>query len=148
MVAKSGRNNQNRGGGRGNGGRGGFTRGSKGDRGRGRPQGSNFLTDVYCQLCGKEGHTVVWCFKRFDATFTGPPQKSASTATSSSYGVDTNWYMDSGATDHITNELEKLSFRDKYHDNDQIHAANGQGMEISHVGHSTLQSPSSLPYSS
>jgi hypothetical protein len=50
--------------------------------------------------------------------------------------------MDSGATDHITNELEKLSFCDKYHGNDQIHAANGQGMEISHVGHITLQSPS------
>jgi histone deacetylase 1/2 len=51
--------------------------------------------------------------------------------------------MDSGATDHITGELEKLSFRDKYHGGQQVHAANGQGMEISHIGHSTLHSPSS-----
>jgi hypothetical protein len=37
--------------------------------------------------------------------FTGPSQKTASSATTS-YGVDTNWYMDSGTTDHITSELE------------------------------------------
>jgi hypothetical protein len=28
--------------------------------------------------------------------------------------VDTNWYIDSGATDHITGELEKLTVRDQY----------------------------------
>jgi hypothetical protein len=57
---------------------------------------------------------MVRCFKRFDASFTGPPQKSAALVTSL-YGVDTNWYVDSGATDHITRELEKLSIRDKVH---------------------------------
>jgi hypothetical protein len=50
--------------------------------------------------------------------------------------------MDSGATDHITGELNKMTIRDKYHGGEQVHAANGSGMEISHVGHSTLQSPS------
>lgn len=25
-----------------------------------------------------------------------------------SYGVHTNWYIDTGATDHITSELDKL----------------------------------------
>jgi hypothetical protein len=25
------------------------------------------------------------------------------------YGVDTNWYLDPGATDHIVGELNKLS---------------------------------------
>ena len=85
---------------------------------------------------------MVRCFKRFDATFTGTPQKSASSAsTSSSYGVDTNWYVDSGATDHITGELEKLSFHDKYRGGEQVLTANGAGMEINHVGHSILQSP-------
>ena len=60
-----------------------------------------------------------------------------------SYEVDTNWYMDSDATDHITSDLEKLTVRDKYHSGEHVHAANGSGMEISHVGHSTLHSPSS-----
>ena len=84
---------------------------------------------IVCQLCGKEGHTVLRCCKRFDASFTGPPQKSTSWATSS-YGVDTNWYKDSDATDHITGELEKLTVRDKYDGGEQVHAANGTGMEI------------------
>jgi len=84
---------------------------------------------VTCQLCGKEGHSVLRCFKRFAASFTGPPQKSAS-VTTSSYGVDTNWYMDSGATDHVTGELEKLIVHDKYHGGDQVHNASGIGMRI------------------
>jgi hypothetical protein len=51
--------------------------------------------------------------------------------------------MDSGATNHITSELEKLTARDKYHGGKQVHAANGYGMEITHIGHSTLCSLSS-----
>jgi len=58
-----------------------------------------------------------------------------------SYGVDTNWYVDSGATDHIIGELEKLLVRDKYTGGDQVHAANGSGMKIDFIGHTTLQSP-------
>ena len=50
--------------------------------------------------------------------------------------------MDSGATDHITSDLEKLSLCDKYHGGEYVHAANGSGMEISHVGHGFVQSPS------
>ena len=98
-------------------GRGGFRRGSGGHgNGGGRGNGSqggggggrNFQSGVFCQLCGKEGHMVVRCFKRFDTNFTGPPQKSASFANMAPYGADTNWYIDSGATDHITGDLEKI----------------------------------------
>jgi hypothetical protein len=34
------------------------------------------------------------------------------------YNVDTNWYTDTGATDHVTSELNKLTVREKYHGND------------------------------
>jgi histone deacetylase 1/2 len=57
------------------------------------------------------------------------------------YGVDTNWYMDTCATDHITGELEKLTTREKYHGGDQVHTASGSGMEIQHFGHGILRSP-------
>lgn len=83
---------------------------------------------------------MVRCYKRFDSSFSGPPQKTASAATSL-YGVDTNWYLDSGATDHITGELEKLTIRDKYNGGEQVHTANETGMEIANVGHSILHSP-------
>jgi hypothetical protein len=70
-----------------------------------KKQGGEYNSNncVECQLCGKKGHTVQKCFKRFDRSFTGE-DKVAYVATSS-YEVDTNWYADSGATDHITGDL-------------------------------------------
>lgn len=60
-----------------------------------------------------------------------------------SYGQDTNWYVDSGSTDHITSELEKITVREKYNGRDQVHTANGAGMSISNIGHTVLHTPSS-----
>ncbi|KAK1649357.1 hypothetical protein QYE76_067162 [Lolium multiflorum] len=54
------------------------------------------------------------------------PERTAGAAVGS-YGIDTNWYADSGATDHITGELEKLQVRDCYTGNEQIHTASGAG---------------------
>jgi hypothetical protein len=71
-----------------------------------------------------------------------PNQRSASTATHS-YGVDTNWYTDTGSTDHIIEELEKLSMKEKYKGKDQIRAANGACMNISHIGHAIISTPNS-----
>jgi hypothetical protein len=41
-------------------------------------------------------------------------QRHTAAAATSSYTTDTNWYADSGATDQITSELDKLAVRDKY----------------------------------
>jgi hypothetical protein len=65
--------------------------------------------------------------------------KTANTARS--YGVDSNWYADSGATDHVTGNLEKLTVRDTYNGHDQIYAANGTGMHIKNIGHSIIHTP-------
>jgi hypothetical protein len=54
---------------------------------------------------------------------------------------DPNWYLDSGATDHITGELEKLTMHETYHGNDQIRAANDAGMDITHVNKAILPAP-------
>jgi len=106
LAAKGGRGNNNnntgfRGGGRGNGrnmsGRG------RGGRNGARP-GGGFQAGVFCHLCGKEGHTVIKCFKRFDTSFSGLAHKSASSAITS-YGVDSNWYLDSGFRCHRPHHL-------------------------------------------
>jgi hypothetical protein len=85
---------------------------------------------------------VVNCFKRFDASFTGAPQKSALSAMTS-YGIYTNWYVDSGATNHVTCELDKFTLRDKYGGHDQVHSASGASMEINHIDSSILRTPTS-----
>lgn len=58
-----------------------------------------------------------------------------------SYGVDSNWYADSGATDHVMGELDKLVMRDAYHGIDQIYTASGSGMRINHIGQSIIRTP-------
>jgi hypothetical protein len=58
-----------------------------------------------------------------------------------SYGVDSNWYADSGATDHVTGELDKLVVRETYNGNDQIYMAFGSSMHIKHIGHSIIHTP-------
>ena len=131
--------------GRGNGGQRGRGRGNANPGGRSPAQGgrSGFGGNQErpkCQLCGKLGHTVIKCFKRLDTSFTGE-EKAANVATTS-YGIDTNWYVDTGATDHVTGELDMLTVRDKYTGNEQVHAVNGAGMEISHIGHATVPIPS------
>ena len=55
-----------------------------------------------------------------------------------SYNVDPTWYMDTGATEHVTNELDKLAIREAYHGPDKVHTANGAGMHISHIGQASL----------
>ena len=60
---------------------------------------------------------------------------------SNTNGSEEVWYTDTGATDHITADIDKLSFREKYAGRDKVHAANGSGMDIRHVGRSIINTP-------
>jgi hypothetical protein len=97
--------------------------------------------DVTCQICTIHGHRASDCWWRFkkddsDDDDSGRGKKGAHAA---SYGVDSNWYSDTGATDHITSELNKLNTSEKYKGRDCVHTADGNGMAISHVGQSLLK---------
>jgi hypothetical protein len=46
--------------------------------------------------------------------------------------------MDTGATNHLTSEMGKLSTQEPYRGNDQVRTANGAGMHISHIGQASL----------
>lgn len=59
-----------------------------------------------------------------------------------SYLVDPSWYVDTGSTDQITADLDKMSIKEHSHGNDQVQATNGTGMDTIHVGHSHLKTPS------
>jgi hypothetical protein len=78
---------------------------------------------------------------RFDINYTGE-HRNASAAVSTSYDVDTTWYADSGATDHITADLQKLTICDNYLSHDQVHITNGSCMAIDQVGDSVIHTPS------
>jgi hypothetical protein len=88
-------------------------------------------------VCLKIGHTADRCWYRFDKDYVPEPRHNAAAATSS-YSVDTHWYTDSGATDHITSKLDKLAAHDQYNGAGKVHTASGAGMEISHTSNSFI----------
>jgi histone deacetylase 1/2 len=121
----------------------------------GRPNGRR----TTCQLCRFQGHVASRCHKRFKRDFLGigndgrNNERQAAMAThgpigvpqghTPSYPIDASWYMDTAATDHLTNELDKLHSREPYHGPDKVHTANGSGMRIEHIGQTSLSTSTS-----
>jgi hypothetical protein len=103
-------------------GRGGRGPGCGGGHGRGDCSNKPRKNFPPCQLCGRTNHPMFKCYKRFDPNYLGE-EKSANSA--NSYGVYSNWYVDSGATEHVTGELDMLTMKVNYNDSDQIYTANG-----------------------
>ncbi|KAK1617261.1 hypothetical protein QYE76_022778 [Lolium multiflorum] len=104
-------------------------------------QGKTSRAPVVCQLCGVPRHTAARCYKRFNRDFLGVGNDGRDTerqlsmaANAVAYGThggqqmtDPAWYADSGATHHITHDLDKLTTKEPYHGNEQVHTANGAG---------------------
>lgn len=92
-----------------------------------------------CQICTYWGHAAADCRNRYNPDFQprGNSQRSGNSASTSSTDVPP-WFMDSGATDHLTSDLSRLNMHERYAGKDQVHVANGQGLSISHIGHSSL----------
>ena len=53
--------------------------------------------------------------------------------------------MDTAATEHITGDLDRLTMREPYNGEDQVHTANGSGMRISQIGQSSISTHTSTP---
>ena len=86
------------------------------------------------------GYTAIRCWYRHDDSYTDDPPLAALAATSS-YKIDPNWYNDTGATDHITSDLDRLVVRERYNGNDHVQVSNGAGLKILHIGHSSTCIP-------
>jgi hypothetical protein len=117
-------------------------------RGRGRHPGhspsntdnSNIADNrPRCQVCFKKGHLASDYWNMFDDSYISDERYAD--ADTSSYANDSSWYLDTGATDHVTRELEKLAMREKYKGKEKIHGADGAGMRISHISHSVINTP-------
>jgi histone deacetylase 1/2 len=114
---------------------------------------------ILCQLCGIPRHTVSKCFKCFNRDFLDIGNDGSNTEKQitmaansviafSAHGahtqtyVDPTWYADSGATHHITHDLDKLTTMKPYHGTKHVHTANG-AVRIHNIGHAILPTPSS-----
>jgi hypothetical protein len=79
---------------------------------------------------------VIRCWYRMDDSYNAKTSSAAMASTSSK--VDADWYTDTGATNHITSDLDRLALRERYHGNDQVQVGNGSSLRIMHVGHSSI----------
>ena len=55
----------------------------------------------------------------------------------------TSWYPDSGATNHVSNDLSNLNSFSEYNGGQCIQLGNGKGIQISHIGQSSYKSHAS-----
>jgi hypothetical protein len=85
--------------------------GGRGGPGGRRPDGNT----ITYQVCDRTRHSARKCWCRYDEdNYSNSNSKSAAAAAMHNYGVDTNWYTDTAATDHLTSELHKLTTHEKY----------------------------------
>ncbi|KAI0494727.1 hypothetical protein KFK09_024870 [Dendrobium nobile] len=113
-------------------------------RGRGRSSGSRNVSTqplVTCQICLKRGHLASDCWHRLNAQYVPKPSPKALAADSNSASNDC-WYLDSGASSHMTKSLENLSISNPYQGSDSITIGDGSNVSIAHSGKGLLPTPS------
>jgi gag-polypeptide of LTR copia-type len=100
-----------------------------------------------CQLCLKKGHTADRCYKRFDATYKPPPPRPPpknhsyhpqALCVQPGHAPPETWYMDSGASAHVTSDLNAFTSYSPYTGSDQLHIGDGKSLDILHIGFSRL----------
>ncbi|KAF5455849.1 hypothetical protein F2P56_025384 [Juglans regia] len=92
-----------------------------------------------CQICGKNNHQALDCYHRMDFSYQGrhPPAQLAAMAahTHGTQEVEQPWYLDSGANNHITSELDNLTLQQQpYQGKEQVTVGNGGGLLITNTG--------------
>lgn len=96
-----------------------------------------------CQICGKIRHIALKCHNRFNCNYQSPDGAQSAQEFSSLQVADPSgrdWYPDSGASAHITNDAANLQRTDPYHGNDTVMVADGTFLPISHVGSANFPS--------
>ena len=107
-----------------------------------------------CQVCGKVGHTALKCYHRFDMSFQGgetsnnqqqqhvPQQQHGSTSQACVVTprtvLDSAWYIDSGATSHVTAKLDILTIQNDYKGKEKLTVGNVSQLNISHIGSTSI----------
>uniref|UniRef100_A0A2N9GFV9 CCHC-type domain-containing protein n=1 Tax=Fagus sylvatica TaxID=28930 RepID=A0A2N9GFV9_FAGSY len=100
-----------------------------------------------CQICGKVGHYAIDCYHRMDFAYQGknPPTKLAAMANASNINLtqsnNDSWLTDSGASDHITANLNNLNQPIPFKGPEQVSVGNGQNLPIQNIGFTYGENP-------
>ncbi|PKU63435.1 Retrovirus-related Pol polyprotein from transposon TNT 1-94 [Dendrobium catenatum] len=126
-----------------------YTFRGRGKRTRGRNSSQTSRTNpgqpVQCQICNKRGHTANNCWHRSNLTVNPPETQNTSSRAMIAPTEQENqdWYLDSGASAHLTHSLDNVSQATSYNGNDHITIGDGRNIPIAHSGNGILPTPSS-----
>ncbi|PKU76601.1 Retrovirus-related Pol polyprotein from transposon TNT 1-94 [Dendrobium catenatum] len=128
-------------------------------RGRGRSnisRGRNYYTNrtssttnrgprqprpaITCQICGKNGHSAVKCWHRHDDQY-NTEQPTTALFTSPVPPPPSEWFLDSGASAHLTLDPSQLQSSQSYTGSTQVTIGNGQQLPIHNTGKGLLPTP-------
>jgi hypothetical protein len=110
----------------------------------------------FCQICGIQGHTAKHCpsFQLIPINASNnepsPAHNSASpwqprvNFVANNSSTSPTWLLDSGASHHVTADLENLSLHSPYSGSDDVMIGDGTNLPITHTGSSHLSSPTSF----
>ncbi|KAI0498246.1 hypothetical protein KFK09_021487 [Dendrobium nobile] len=99
--------------------------------------GRRTRSTIECQICGKPGHSAVNCWYRHDTSYNSTPQAYIMTDNSQ----PAEWFLDSGATEHLTSNPAQLQNMQPYTGNSNVQVGNGQQLQIAHTGQGLLPTP-------
>ncbi|KAI8567465.1 hypothetical protein RHMOL_Rhmol02G0123900 [Rhododendron molle] len=116
--------------------------------------GGGFRGPIICQICNKLNHSALECRYCLNTGFypsTSSYSPRAFVASSTSPGCSwvpsglptglPNWYLDSAATNHVTNDAQNLDYYQPYSGFDQVTVGNGASLPIQHTGKGLLPTP-------
>ncbi|KAI0493314.1 hypothetical protein KFK09_027591 [Dendrobium nobile] len=89
---------------------------------------------ITCQICGKFGHSAIKCWHRHNEDYNTEPTSALFTSN--------EWFLDSGASAHLTSDSTQLQQSQPYQGSNQIVLGNGQQLPIQNTGKGILPTPS------
>ena len=91
-----------------------------------------------CQICGKPRHTALNSWHWVNQGYQLENAAQALAAMSISNSQNEGWFLDTGATQHMTSDNGKLIDCKPYFGSNKIMVGNGQKLNITHTGNTIL----------